>query len=285
LPVVGIDAYCATVFGNADGLYSDLTALLASAGLQPRQVTGEKVPYYSRNLLLLAPTGHRLLQVRAGGSNPHPFVEVKGSAAALVCGFLRARYNHRPTRIDVAEDLRGPHLFRRLLRLSKRIAKAYGLRWEPDGDWSTPDAGRTIYLGSRKSQVFVRIYEKGLKYAHDLGLPVTDELREWVRVEVEFKPQKRTAKSLARDIEPAAIWGTAEWLCHFAREAFSMQAERININERRESNRERALRHMAFQYRAHLLALFHECESDYAQFGAAIADLAALTGEEAPEAA
>jgi hypothetical protein len=285
LPVVGVDAYCATVFANPDAVYADLTELLTAAGMGPRQVTGEKVPYYARNLLLLAPTGHRLAQVRAGGSNPHPFVECKGPASPLVCGFLRASYDHRPSRMDAALDQRAAGLFRRFLRLAKRTAKKYGLRMELAGDWNTTDAGRTIYLGSRQSQVFLRIYEKGLKYAHELGLPVTDELREWIRVEVEFKPQNRKSKMIARSIEPAAIWGMAEWLAHFAQEAFAMQADRININQRRESNRDRALRFMASQYRSHLLSLLDDCERDDARFGAAIREIAGLSGEEAQQAA
>ncbi len=282
--MVGVDAYCCTVFGNADAVYADLTSLLEAHGMQPQQRTGEKVPYYARNLLLDAPTGHRLLQVRAGGANPHPFVECKGTASPVVCGFIRAAYDHRPTRFDVAEDRRGSGLFRRYLRLAKRIAKKYGLRMGLAGDWNTRDAGRTIYLGSRHSQVLLRIYEKGLKYARELGLPVTDELRDWVRVEVEFKPQNPKSKSIARTIEPSAIWGTAEWLADFAAEAFSMSAHRVNINQRRESNRDRALRFMAGQYRSHLLSLLRDCDGDFALFGSAIADLASL-GEEAQQAA
>ena len=123
--MAGIDAYCATVFANAYAVNSDLTALLEAGGMRPQQQTGEKVPYYARNLLPLAPTGHRLLQVRAGGANPHPFVDCKGVASPLVCGFLRAAYDHRPTRLDVAEDRRSK-LFRRFLRLAKRIVKKCG---------------------------------------------------------------------------------------------------------------------------------------------------------------
>ena len=116
-PILGVDAYCGTVFSNPDALYDDLTALLEGGGFEPRQLVGEKVPYYARNLLLLANTGHRLLQVRAGGSNPHPFVECKGDASPLVCGFLRASHDHRVARFDVARDMRGQGLFRRYHRL------------------------------------------------------------------------------------------------------------------------------------------------------------------------
>ncbi|MCH8615379.1 replication initiation factor domain-containing protein [Sphingomonas sp. SM33] len=231
------------------------------------------------------PTGHRLVQVRSPGSNPHPFVECKGETSALIASYLRQAHDHRPSRIDIARDMRAPGLFQRLHRLSKRIAKKHGVRWEPTGDWLTPDAGRTIYVGSRHSQTFIRIYEKGLKYAHDLGIPLTDELREWVRVEVEYKPQNPRSKSIARCITPDAIWGTAQWLQHFAAEAFSMNVQRINISQRRESDRDRALRAACTQYQRHLQSLFDDCGHDPAQFGTALIRLANLAGGEAAQAA
>jgi DNA relaxase NicK len=203
-------------------------------------------------------------------------VECKGEASPFVCGLLRERFDHRPARIDVAEDRRAQGLFHRLHRLSKRIAKRYGVQWRPEGDWSTPDAGRTIYLGSRSSQLMLRIYEKGILFCKQTGAPLTDELRNWVRIEVEFKPQNQRARKLARTIEPAAIWGTSAWLADFAREAFAMEAERVNINQRRESDQQRALRFMGNQYGAHLQALLSELDGDLTAFGAAIADLAGI---------
>jgi DNA relaxase NicK len=264
------------VFTNADALVSEIVAMLIDYGLEPRVVDGPKVRFYARNILVIEPSGHRFLSVRSGGQNPHPFVECKGEASPFLCGMLRSRFDHRPARIDVAEDRNAKGLFHRLHRLSKRIAKRYGIQWRPDGDWGTPDAGRTIYLGSRSSQVFLRIYEKGIKYARELGIPLTDELRNWVRIEVEFKPQNPTARNIARTIEPAAIWGTAAWLADFAQEAFAMEAERVNINQRRESDQQRALRFMGSQYGSHLQALLNDLDGDLTAFGAAIADLAGI---------
>jgi DNA relaxase NicK len=250
--------------------------MLIDFGLEPRVCDGPKVRFYARNTVIIEPSGHRLLSVRSGGQNPHPFVECKGEASPFVCGFLRGRYDHNPSRIDVCEDRRAAGLFHRLHRLSKRIAKRYGIQWRPEGDWSTPDAGRTIYIGSRSSQLMVRIYEKGIKFAKDSGAPTTDELRNWIRIEVEFKPQNPVSRRLARTIEPSAIWGSAQWLADFAQEAFAMEAERININQRRESDQARALRFMGSQYGGHLRALYSELDGDLTAFGAAIADLAGI---------
>jgi DNA relaxase NicK len=256
-----------------------------SAGFHPLEAEGGRVRFYARNRVLTDPKGHQLLAIKSGGSNPHPHVECYGRAAPVLARYLREGVSHRPTRIDHAVDLRAPSLFDQLHQSALAICKQHGLRGAPAGDWVTSDAGRTFYLGSRKSQVSVRIYEKGLKYAHDLGLPVTDELREWVRIELEFHPQTEAAKSLAPSIEGPQLWGSTGWTDQLAREVLSMATEPVSIRERRESNRERALRFMASQYGSHLKALLADCNGDLAEFGRAIADLAGLIDQDVQEAA
>lgn len=281
-PPAGVDAYNATVFCHPDQLVADLFCLLESAGMEPRQFDGPKVAYYAHSKVVIDDKDKQLLMVKWGGSNPHPFVECTGRASALVAWWLRSEtsaYAHRPTRIDHAHDRRFTGDFEMLWAACQAFARAHGLKCEPGGDWATPDAGRTIYLGSRKSQVYVRIYEKGLKYAHDLGLPVTDELRQWLRFEIEFKPQTKRAKKLAPFIEPANLWGASQWTRAFAQEFLAMAPEPISIRERRESNTERALRAMGTQYSRHLRSLYEAVECDLEAFGAAVAELAGFEPE------
>lgn len=281
----GFDAYCATIFGAPDVVFEDLRCLMDSAGLGPLPVEGGKVRFYAVNRLLVDDKGKQILALKHGGANPHPHVECYGAASIVLADYLRENWRHRPTRIDHAVDRRGPGLFDRLHAYAVALAKQHGLRGAPAGDWCTPDAGRTFYLGSRKSQVSVRIYERGLKYAHDLGLPVTDELREWVRIELEFHPQTESAKLLAPSIEGTQLWGATSWADQLAREVLSMATEPVCIRERRESNRDRALRFMGAQYAAHLRSLLGECDGDLAQFGHAVADLANLLTDEQKAAA
>lgn len=279
------DAYCATVFGPADAVFDELLCLMESAGIGAHEVDGGKVKFYARNRVLVDDKGHRLLAVKSGGANPHPHVECKGYASPLLGDYLRGGVRHRPTRVDHAVDRRGPELFDELLQYARELAKKHRLRLSFKGDWSTPDAGRTIELGSRASQVFVRIYEKGLEYAFKLGIPVTDELREWVRIELEFKPQTQTAKALAPTVTGAQLWGATQWTDELAREVLSMATEAVSIRERRESNRDRALRFMGAQYAAHLRSLLTDCKGDLAEFGHAVADLANLLDQDEKTAA
>lgn len=277
--VDGFDAYSATVFAHPDSVLADLELLMESAGMWCMRAEGPKVRFYARNDLLLDAKGHRLLSMKSGGSNPHPHVECTGRAAPFVARFLRDNYRHRPTRIDHAVDRRAPDLFDDLHAYAKALCKQHGLKLGYGGDWSTADAGRTVYVGSRSSQVFVRIYEKGLEYAAALGLPVTSDLREWVRIEIEFKPQTDAAKQLAPVIEGPQLWGSTVWANQLANEVLSMSTQPVSIRERRESNRERALRFMGSQYSSHLRALLADCNGDLAEFGRAVADLANLLGE------
>lgn len=273
------DAYCATILAPADAVFDELRCLMISAGFDAWEGEGQKARFYAVNRPLLQLRGPQLLAVKSGGRNPHPHVECYGEAAPVLADYLRAGIPHRPTRIDHAVDRRAPGLFDGVHETVKALCKEHGLRLSYGGDWSSRDAGRTVYVGSRSSQVFVRIYEKGLKYASDFDLPITDELREWVRFELEFKPQTDSAKRLAPAIDGPQLWGATSWSSQLATEVLNMATEPVSIRERRQSNRDRALRFMASQYSAHLRALLADCNGDMSEFGQAIADLAGLTHE------
>lgn len=283
-PCAGFDAYCATVFAQPEALFDELRCLMESAGFEPQEVDGGKVPYYSVHRVLADEKGHRLLALKSGGANPHPFVHCTGRAAQVLAIHLRKTLGHRPSRIDHAVDLRARGAFDALHRYATALCRDYRLSGRPAGDWVTPDAGRTFYVGSRASQVYVRIYEKGLKYAHDLGLPVTDELRDWVRVELEFKPQSKGAKELASGLEGAQLWGSTQWTRQLAEEVLSMPTQPITLRVRRESNTDRALRFAAAQYNRAFSELWAQCGNDPAEFGRAWAERCGFIGEDAAAA-
>lgn len=273
------DAYCATIYAPAEAVFDELHCLMESAGLDPVAGDGGKARFYAVNRTLTDYKGRQLLALKSGGANPHPHVECYGPTSAVLADYLRSGMRHRPTRIDHAADRRASGLFDRMHDYAKSLCKQYRLKLGYGGDWSTPDAGRTIYIGSPSSQVRLRIYEKGLKYAHDLGLPVTDELRDWVRFELQFRPQADSAKRLAPTIDGPQLWGSTIWANQLANEVLSMATEPVSIRERRESNRERALRFMGAQYSSHLKGLLADCNGDLAEFGRAVADLANLLGD------
>lgn len=251
------DAYFATVYAHPFLVLDRLEQALRNAGQAVKRDDGPPVRFYAQNALLLDARGHRLLSVRYGGQNIHPFVEAKGHLSAVVAATLREHFEHAPARLDSAYDLRGPTAFLDLVRIAQDFEAGRGLPLDHAGATiANPDRGTTLYLASRKSQAFVRIYQKGLQIAEEMGLTgpdIPDELRYWVRVELEYKPDKRPARMKAVELSPAALWGCSPWTRDFAKVALSIDAERVKMTERRESNHERAMRYLVQQYGATIL--------------------------------
>jgi DNA relaxase NicK len=128
-----------------------------------------------------------LATVQWGGVNhDHPHVVVPGSGG--LSGFVRQElgtsgygFDTKASRVDVAMDFR--HVpFGVLSALCGTPSRVVTNTNAAQGD--------THYFGSRQSRHFVRVYEKGKQ----MGLP---QLSDWVRVEVEVKPDKAAGKRAA----------------------------------------------------------------------------------------
>jgi len=233
------------------------------------------VSYYSQHVALTDRLGRVACSVFWGGSNVQPNVEAKGGCAPAIAGILRARWEHRPSRVDVKRDASAQGLFADLFALARVYADTRELALQEHRNHH-PDKGDTFYLGSRQSQAYLRVYQPGLKRAQEEGRSgdqISAEERNAVRVELEFKPQKPRAKLAAATLSPDEMWGVSPWIADYAGEVFAMNVQAIRISERRESNRNRALRFMGAQYDAHLSDLWRECQGDAAMFGLAVADL------------
>jgi hypothetical protein len=233
-------------------LLDHLEQALMDGGFDPRRQEGPPVRFYASNTLLVAPDGHRLVQVRHGGQNGTPFVECKSAPSPFVAGAIRENFRHSPSRIDSAYDLSGPTVFDDLHGLVVEYEAKRGLKVDQAGaQHDNPDRGTTYYLGSRSSQAFVRVYQKGLQIAEEMGLTgdaIPDELRHYVRVELEHKPDKRPARMIAAQLSPRDLWGCSPWTKNFAMRALSIDAKRVKMSETRESNHDRAMRYLVDQY-------------------------------------
>ena len=251
------DAYCASVPVEPNHLLDYLEQALIEAGYETSRADGPPVAFYRRNQLLLDAQGHRILSVRSGGQNGKPFVECKGAASPVVAGELREQFpDHSPTRIDSALDLRGRDVFDQFHEIARQFQDR-GTKLDIVGaPIDNMDRGTTLYLGSRTGSGYIRIYQKGLKHAEEMGLAgddIPDALRYWVRVELEMKPPKGPGRKRMRTLTPEGLWGCSPWIRRFATAALSIDAERVTMSERRESNHDRAMRHCAMQYGSHHL--------------------------------
>jgi hypothetical protein len=181
-------------------------------------------------------------------------VEVKGDKTPKAVEALRARFQHRCTRVDACADFDAPGAFNRLLEASLDVKAKHKLVGERQGDWEDfPERGRTLYLGARQSVARVRLYEKGLQpeYRH-LNKP------DWVRIEVQVRPAK-DAKGTFSTISPADAWGAAGWTRDLAA---AVLQEHVDPHPAgtiyRRTTTEAAIAWMCQQYGAHLLDLAND---------------------------
>jgi phage replication initiation protein len=102
---------------------------------------------------------------------------------------MLSSYQFRLTRVDVAHDLfKGEYTVDNAVKdyddglfgTGGRIPKI-----QQYGNWRIPDdtSGRTVYLGSRKSGKYCRVYEKGKQLGQDNS--------PWVRIECEWRSKNR----------------------------------------------------------------------------------------------
>jgi len=167
-------------------------------------------------------------------------------------------HNHYVMRCDSALDLRGyPDSFDRLAEALGRLCAQININTENRGDWSTGRKGRTLYLGSRTSDAFLRFYEKGKQ------LGGADD---WLRFEVQAQPSKMNKKMALAYMSPFQVFSS----CQIGQAVLGMlglepDLKAISSEERERTDKDRALRHMIKQY-ANTLAYFAKRDENFYQW-------------------
>lgn len=217
---------------------------------------------------LLNPDGSPFLSVMWGGGNgSRVYAVATGSNAVAFSSFIRKYFPfHYLTRCDLAVDFDEDLAWVTLSRCLKMISEEtkVSLRYFGDqgkdflGSAST-DSGRTLYLGSRSSASMFRLYEKGKKEGGGAS-------PNWVRLELEFKPQYDEAKTFFASASPAEIYSSSKigrtMLKAFNENQFSvLPASKSSV-----SDFERALFHVKQQYRNTFLELLDLCGGDRLEF-------------------
>lgn len=180
-------------------------------------------------------------------------VDSSGRDAHEVSGHIRELFpGHRVTRADVAEDYRSPEAFDALQAIGKGIADEYRLKVGMAGDWYRGKEGRTLYVGSPKSDVFVRIYEKGIQLESDPN---------WVRLEAQVRPNGGS-RVVAALIRPHEFFGFRNWLQALGERLSIPDVERIKAGtEWRPPDHDRAYKAMVTQYARTLKRMCEELGS------------------------
>lgn len=200
------DWYAATVPDSPGRLLSYLQGSVDLATLEPsRPLHG----YREAAQLIRGP--RVLARAMWGGSTQGEGVHVWSSgddAEWLACSVRHAYVEHRVTRVDVAADFVDGVAWERLAGAALSVADRYKLKVQHCGDYHRGEDGRTLYVGSPASALRLRVYEKGKQ----LGAAP-----EWVRAELQVRPQKQ-AKERAAALPAGAFWGAAAWSRAFAAE-------------------------------------------------------------------
>lgn len=178
-------------------------------------------------------------------------MEAKGERTPQVVDALRAKYEHRCTRVDSCYDVEEVGAFEKLLSPCLAVKREFKLKGSKAGDWEDfPEDGRTLYVGASTSPVRLRLYEKGHQpeYRH-LSRP------NWVRAELQVRPAKDAKDSYSR-ADALAVWGASAWTRDLA--AKMLQAELAPLpagTTYKLSEEERAIRFMCKQYGNHLMTM------------------------------
>lgn len=144
------------------------------------------------------------------------------------------------------------------------IAVAHRLSTTMLGDWSGRDeSGRTLYIGSAKSALRGRVYEKGRQPGTFPADP------DWLRFELVYRPKGHTLRKAASILTPCDIASSFPAFADIVKTYYpdiSDSAVPVRLTEvinRHEIDTDRALDHMFFQYKNCLRAKFETFDASH----------------------
>ena len=177
--------------------------------------------------------------------------EVKGEASARAVEALRARFEHRVTRVDSCADFDAPDAFKRLLKACTAIRRSTGSWAERLGTGTISRRRAARFTSVAPQALSVHGSTKGLQpeYAH-LNRP------DWTRIEAQIRPKGTEAKEAFSKLSPIEVWGAGKWTRDIAAAVLHQHVDPHPAGSTyRLSERETALRWMCKQYGAHLVSL------------------------------
>jgi len=204
---------------------------------------------YGSGIVLRRRDGDTAARIMHGGKQPWPLVVGSGMHSPMVARALRSRFpRHLVTRADSAADYDAPGAWDRLHRTALDFADERGLAVRLAGDWHRCEEGRTVYVGSRSSPVFLRLYEKGLEQR---GKGLADASPDWVRVELVVRPL-RDARATAATLTAVEMWGFSRWAGDLLTRLEGLEVPFHAMKQHREADHGQAIRNLVQQYGATL---------------------------------
>lgn len=177
--------------------------------------------------------------VHIGGQNDTILIEVSGTGCQVAKDDWETRLYHflrkaeRPfiARLDVAKDFYQAEITPDSAwqawndgKFNKRGKSPIVDRYGSDWDCNT-NKGKTLYVGSRQSFIFARIYDKAKQFG--------DLSKSWTRFEIQFKGRYGQIE-LTDLLNPGALFGGAFPICE------ELQTVDVGVVQRAVANKERA---------------------------------------------
>lgn len=196
------DYYSATVPANPDVILGEALHVFDMSSFRPcKPVNGyERAGEIFRGDEVLS----RLYWGGVNGDDESHML-ASGARSPALASFLRDKFkDHRVSRADICVDFNQEGSWDHLTRPAFDLIKQRKMNSSTVGDWITPGspAGRTLYVGSRTSDAYMRIYEKGKQLCTD---------PHHVRAELVCQPHKRPLKERLATLEPLECWGSSRW--------------------------------------------------------------------------
>lgn len=233
---------------------------------------GKGLHGYTRGCEVVGSKG-TMARVLSGGINSDPHAWASGEDTDRFVEIVRSIWpdRHTVSRMDSAEDFQGSGAWDKLNSLCLAVADDLRLKVSQAGDYHRLEDGRTLYVGSRKSAAYIRLYEKGKQLRSRVvhGAELIPE--DWCRLEVQVRPQK-AAKKTAAYVTPEQAWGFAAWTSNLAQRCMDLDVPRVNMNVWREADDSRAFWFMARQYGQMLERLRIRMGGDWASVGMRIGE-------------
>lgn len=188
--------------------------------------------------------------VHYGGINDKCMFRSTSDRAVKGSEFVRSMFpDHSCSRVDVALDfMEGPELFPVLVDWLVNYAQNSSPKMSVDyrGDWSSASKGRTLYIGSRKSAVFIRLYEKGMQQISQ-GNAGADP--HWIRFEAEIKPEKKIGKIALAGLSVEQCFGASRLLRDFVLMISGDKLQAVKVGKvHKMTDHDRSFNHMCHQY-------------------------------------
>lgn len=274
------DYYACTIQDGFRGVLSKLAKL----GNRLERCDGmAKVYHYSDGYSIQNDsTGLACRVLVKDGQNPYAFASSDSTDA--FCELVRSEWpdKHLVTRFDSCQDFYDGSASKRIRKVMEGIAKQRRMTFKVFHSPLDKTGGATIYLGSKTSDYRARFYDKGweiygkaVQQCGRKGISIDPQTvfftppgtslhvrpSDWVRLELQARPDGEDARLLAASCTPEQAWGFTDWTHSLAEEVFKLGLERIYIKARRLGSDESALRWMVKQYRRPLVHLLEDLGS------------------------